>query len=792
MLGVIGVVAQLAIVAHAPDSALACDAVDITVAVSANGSSIPRLSAPSLRPFDVLRNDAPRVRYNQASNTLVAEYRFTVTTDQIGDFVIPAFEARMGEQRVASRAMTLSITPRRGGGVPTVVARARIDTSSDVNLRIASAPDTVFVGQQATYEVAVFLNPTVRSRLRRNPTFYPPEMQAMLAYDLPAPERSQRRRIGSQCFDALVYRRALFPLVPGRLVIPPAQLVYSTGISASSLFSREESHELQTDSVTIVAVEPPLVDRPAEYVGAVGDLRLETRLDSLHSRVGDPMLLTVRVIGSGNVKLFPRPSIRIPWAGLVAADERVAIDSANPRIGGTKEFDWVLTPRIAGEFDVPPVRYGYFDPSTRRYDVATSEGRRLRVAPGALASADTGNAEPVLAIRTRYSGPVWPPVQSRPAFWLAMALAPLPALVTRARRRVGDRKRAKATPVDPMQELVAATSRDAVQLRRQYVRALALRLGCSPQDFTHPGALERALRRAGVSGDTATRAEALLRDLDAAAYAGTGEFPVYADREARALAKAVDGEALARRELPFWIPAILLALSLTGSIALATDLASVHFARGVSSYLRQEFPAARDAFAEAVVQAPQSPDAWANYGTTSWTLADTAAAVLGWRQALVLQPAAADVQRHLDAFRSVGPTAPGWVPAIPRNAMVWLFGFLWVAAWLLAWWGKRAHPWAARLPMPLAAVALLVGLVAIETETRITGNRLAVVRRAASLTSDPALGMDRGPTVGTGEIVRIAGRRGSWTRVEATEDRDGWLPSSQLVLLSDRRPVGQR
>jgi hypothetical protein len=124
--------------------------------------------------------------------------------------------------------------------------------------------------------------------------------------------------------------------------------------------------------------------------------------------------------------------------------------------------------------------------------------------------------------------------------------------------------------------------------------------------------------------------------------------------------------------------------------------------------------------------------------------------------------------------------------------MVWLFGFLWVAAWLLAWWGKRAHPWAARLPMPLAAVALLVGLVAIETETRITGNRLAVVRRAASLTSDPALGMDRGPTVGTGEIVRIAGRRGSWTRVEATEDRDGWLPSSQLVLLSDRRPVGQR
>jgi hypothetical protein len=56
------------------------------------------------------------------------------------------------------------------------------------------------------------------------------------------------------------------------------------------------------------------------------------------------------------------------------------------------------------------------------------------------------------------------------------------------------------------------------------------------------------------------------------------------------------------------------------------------------------------------------------------------------------------------------------------------------------------------------------------------------------LTSDPAIGMDRGPALATGEIVRIAGRRGAWTRVEATDERDGWLPSSQLLMLADRRP----
>lgn len=791
----LAVAAQLAIVAHAPDSAFACDAIEVSVAVSSGGSVIPRVSAPSFRPFDLLRNTTtPHVEYRPhlQRSAILAEFRYTITTDRIGNFTIPPFEARVGEERVSSRPLPIAIRPMRGRGLPSVIARARIDTSTGLSLVASSAAETVYVGQQATYEVAVFLNQTVRDRLRRNPTFYPPEMQAMLAYDLPAPSRATRERVGSQCFDALVYRRALFPLVAGRLVIPPAQLVYSTGLSSSSLFSREESHELQTDTVTIIAVEPPASGRPPEYSGAVGSVQLESRLDSVNSRVGDPMLITVRVAGTGNVKLFPRPVVRVPWAGLVAADERVRIDSNSARIGGSKEFDWVLTPRIAGEFDVPPVRYGYFDPALRRYEVAVAPGDRIRVAAGALASADTGQVESALAIRTRYGGVPWPPLQSRPAFWLAMLLVPVPALVGRMRRRAVEATR--AAPPDPMRVLIGATARDSVGLRRQFVKALAQRLGCNPEDFTHPGALRRALRRAGVSEDTATRAEALLRALDAAAYAGTGTLPPNAARNASAVALAVDSEALRRSELPFWIPALLFAISLAAvSTAIAADPASSFFARGVSAYVRQDYTSAQQAFSAAAELAPTSPDAWANYGTASWATADTAAAVLGWRQGLAIEPGAPDLQQYLTVAREIGPASPGWVPPLPRNATVWLFGLLWIAAWTFAWFANhRARnefaSWSNRLALPLAVCALIVGLASIEIESRVAGLRLAVVRRAGSLTSDPAIGMDRGPIVGTGEIVRIVGRRGGWARVEATDDRDGWIASSQLLVVADRRP----
>ncbi|HET9453347.1 MAG TPA: BatD family protein [Gemmatimonadaceae bacterium] len=792
MLVVLGVAAQLAIVAHAPDSVSACDPVEVSVAVSNRGREIPRLVVPPFRPFDVLGGSAhPRLEYSGRSS-LVAEYRYILTTDRSGRYVIPAFEAHTSTGRVASAPLEVTVGPRRTRPAPAVVTRARIDTSGELRV-LSGAPaaaETVFVGQQATYEVAVFLNPTMRERLRRNPTFYPPEMQAVLAYDLPATPSNTSYRIGSQCFDALVYRRALFPLVAGRLTIPPAQLVYSTGLSSTTLFSREESHELQTDSVTIVALEPPAASRPPHFTGAVGDLRVAAAMDSV-ARVGDPMLLTVSVSGKGNVRLFPRPDVGVPWASIVEADERVRVDSASARIGGVKEFDWVLTPRIAGEFDLPPLRYGYYDPATRRYGSASTEPRRIRIGGGALAAADTGTSDGPLGIRTRYTGASWPPPHTHPVFWALMAIAPIPALVARVRNRSA--RKTRANVVDPMRMLsMGRGSREPVALRRQYVRALAVRIGCSPADFTHPGALDRALRRAGVRDDTAARAEALLRDLDAAAYSPERPVPANAAREAGAIARAVDEEALSRAELPFWLPVMVIGAALAlASAAMAENPAGAHFARGVSEYVRQEYVAAAKSFGSAAALEPRAADAWANFGTASYSAGDTASAAYGWRQALAIDPAAPDVRQRMLLLRDEGPSAPGWVPSVPAHAAVWLFAALWIGAWTLAWIARRPGSWAAGWPARVGTAAVVVGLAAMELESRIEGSRLGVVRRATSLSSDPALGMDRGPSLGTGEIVRVLGRRGGWTRVEATADREGWIASSELIPLESRRPPGE-
>lgn len=789
MIGALVVVAQLAIVTHAPDTASMCDAIEISVAVSAPGGRTPVLVAPSMAPFDVLRSSGtPHMTYD-SRGAVVAEYRYIVTTDKTGTFAIEPFEARLGKATVRSRPIFISIRAESRGHAPTVIARARVDTSLEVNFRALTLPETVFVGQQANYEVAVFLNETVRDRLRRNPTFFPPDMQSMLAYDMPARADPPRRQVGSHCFDALVYQRALFPLMSGRFSIPPAQLVYSLPLSAS-FFSREESHELQTDSTVIVAVDPPTQGRPQDYGGAVGNLRVAARLDTISSRVGDPMRLTIRVSGTGNVKLFPRPSFGVPWGSLVKGDERVQVDTTATRIAGAKEFDWVLTPKVAGELDLPPIHYSYFNPDSRRYEIATTAKQRVRVSQGSLASADTAKSETLLPLRTRYRGTPHAPLHEYPAFWAALALAPLPALSIRVRRR---RRRLEARPpVNRIARLEGLTHKgpapEATEIRRAFVGALAERLSLEPESFTRPGALTRALRRRGVRTDLARDAERFLHELDEAAFAQHGALRAGAPARAVKLYHDVDRDALPKSRISVRRGAVIAVVLLFSGFATARGLdlltAQLAFDQGVAAYGRHDFVAARESFIAAVSAEPNAPDAWADLGTAAWAAADTGRSVAAWQRALRIEPSATDVRDRVELVHALPWSSAGYVPPV---APAWVFNLaalMWCIAWgvagLRARRGKRAT---SRAVATLAIAGGIVAIVAFGLADRVSGRHVAVMRRTASLNVDPQLESERGATAIIGEVVRITGRQGAWSRVVLDDGRDGWIDNTLLVSL---------
>jgi hypothetical protein len=671
--------------------------------------------------------------------------------------------------------------------MPAIVRQAQLDTSV-INFRALVFPETVYVGQQATYQLGIFVDERVRDRVRHLEATAP-EMRTMLAYDAPPPVSGlPLRSVGSREYEVHVYQRAIFPLAPGRLAIPPAHLSYAMPLSFS-FFSREENFELRSDSAVVVAIEPPRAARPPDYTGAVGRLRAAARLDGRAARVGEPMTLTVRISGVGNVKLLPRPRVSIPWASLVPAGERVSLSSDPIVIRGSKEFDWVVTPLTSGRVTLPRIRYPYFNPVQERYEVAETAPDSLMIAAGRLATLDTADrrATPRWTVRTGYRGALAVPPYTQPPFWVLLALAPLPAAVLLVARRPRRRKERARSPAQALHALARRddTRAGVREVRALFLRAVAGRIHTSSVMLGEPRVLERALRRAGTSRDTAVAAARLVEELNSAAF-GTQPAALHdAAQRGDQLFRAIDAEARFRR-VPHVLGLVLLVcmLGVASAWALSAPSAeSARFDRGVDAYVHGRYREAARDFAWITARVPRAADAWANLGTAAWAAGDSAHAALGWERALRLEPLARDARERLDQVMPVTSTGPGAVPLLPPVPMALLAVVLWCGGW--GWLAVRLRQGrrGAALPLGLAGVAVVLGLAAAVVDARLAARGLNVVAADGSLHVLPVMSAEQSGAVRMGEVTRVVERRGAWARVAAGSGGDGWIDATLLLPL---------
>ncbi len=678
-----------------------------------------------------------------------------------------------------------STRPPAGGGI---AARAQLNAGDDIAFRAMTIPDTVWVGQQATYQVGVFLSDEIRGRLRRNPVFVPPELRSMLAYDL-ASLNSVPRYAGSRRYEVHVFQRALFPLTAGRHEIPPARLEYALPLS-NSFFAREESHSARTQSLVVVAREPPEAGKPPGYRGAVGRLALQTRLDARRQRTGDPFTFTAVVLGTGNVSLLPRPELAVPWADVVPGAVRVQMDSSTTLVRGRKEFDWILTPVSPGRQALPAIRYPYFNPYSEQYEVAFGRADSVSISGDAVvADRSTADSTPVLPVRRTYEGQVPAPITDSTLFWVLIALAPLPLLFV----SVGRRQRPVRTtpPETQLRSASRGAGADPALVRRIFARAVVDRTQLTPAEMANQDSLRRALRRAGVSESTASETASLLMTLDESVF-GAGGSPTAANPErAITLLRAIDEEARSRAAIAarrvdrsvFGVTLVAL-LSATAWAATQDVVASKVFADGLAAYDAREFGSARQAFFELAQARPRAADAWFNFGTASWQLEDTAAAVVGWQRAMRLDPMTTDVRSHL----RLAPGTPRLWHGVPPVSLTLLAGAgasLWVVGFILLTVARRRRMLLMRrFGATLAIGAGIVLLAGIRQREVIDGRDAAVVLSSARLRPMPVLSSEAGIEAQPGEVTRILGHQGAWTRVELTDRRRGWVEAQRLQPLA--------
>ena len=707
---------------------------------------------------------------------------------------------------IGALGVALALQVASQGPLPEVVTRSRVDRTRGVDFHALIVPETVYVGQQATYQLGVFIDQETRQRIRRNPEFQPPETRSLLSYDLRESASSLSATVDGRPYELHVFRRALFPLTPGRYSIPQARLSYALPQTAS-FFSREENFTLRSEAVSFVAVEPPARGRPADWAGAVGVWRATARMDTARGRAGEPFVLTMRVEGQGNVTLLPRPRVSVDWATVVTADERVRLDSTPSLLGGWKEFDWLVTPNAPGVQRVPPLRYAFFNPRTRRYEVALSDPLSVRVVPGDVAavapSADAPATASVPELRPAVGRETPLPMGRTPLAFALLALAPAAAFAAWFARRP---RRPKPAP-SARQRLDALADRndaDAVRdVRRALVDGLCARTGLSPKGLTAPGAWTMALRKCGVSAESAAAIEALIDALDAACFA---EAPVAWDRgegwaaQAREALRIANAEACVAgnrseegvlRGSGARTAAAVTAASIAAFIALTVpafgaraQMASADaFALGRTAYAGGDFLRAQRHFADAADAAPRSPAAWYNLGTAAFLAHDTAGAVVGWQRALRLDPMNAGLRVHLSRVRAPQETGMARVPRVPALWAVVAALLVWVVGWSMT----ARQSWRRRPAWRMGLLTTVIGGGALGAAHRIEqvqeGAHLVVVTGSAPLRAVPALGADARATPMIGEVAAVVAWQGVWVHIRLDGAREGWIPAERVTRL---------
>ncbi len=196
---------------------------------------------------------------------------------------------------------------------------------------------------------------------------------------------------------AAIKQAALFPSKTGTLSVTPFELNIPVIVKKKkngndvfdeffndSFFGRTETVNYQAKSNTIkVEVEPLPANAPPQFSGAVGNFTLKADLDKKDVVTNESLTLRLTIGGNGNIKLLKMPEPQLP-AGFDKYEPKT-IDNINRSsvISGQKIVDYLIVPRSAGEKEIPPVEFTYYNPSSKRYVTLKTQSFKINVRQGA-------------------------------------------------------------------------------------------------------------------------------------------------------------------------------------------------------------------------------------------------------------------------------------------------------------------------------------------------------------------------------------------------------------------------
>ena len=778
-------------------------------------------------------------------------FTYIVCANKNGTFTIPPAQIRCDGKVVKSNSVKINVSGRqqaqRGGGgggydgEPQMRPSGSHISGSDLFIKVSANKQRVHEQEPIllTYKVYTLVQLT---RLDGKM----PDLKGFHTQEVQLP---QQKSFKVETYNGRPYRTVtwsqyvMFPQMTGKLEIPSITfdgtvVMQNRDIDPFEAFFNggsgyvEMKKKIKAPGITIQV--DPLPNRPADFSGGVGKFNISAQLTPASIKTNDAVTLRVIVSGVGNLKLIKEPVVVFP-KDFDRYDAKVTDKTKLTANGveGSMIYDFIAVPRNAGKYEIPPVKFVYYDTSTNKYATIESKGFTLNVAQGAKGggvSDFTGQDVDLLNKDIRH-------IKTTPeelhgvnefffgstSYWVTLALLAIAfiSLFVIFRQRaidnanIGKMRGKKANKVATKRLRVANKLMTAGRSSEFYDEVLRALWGYVGDKLNMP---VESLSRENISQRLSERevSEANVKLFISAL--DECEFERYAPGDAKgnmnktfnaamtAIENIEDTMKKRKKVKTAGLGLLLLVISIAIPSAAQAQKSSapVHVTKsmGDSAYVRQQYQQAIADY-EALLKKGVSADVYYNLGNAYYRTDNITRAVINYERALLLSPGDPDIRVNLQLARS--KTIDKIIPESEMFFVTWyrsLVNIMSVDGWAtmslvslaIAIILALCYLFSGRVWMQktgfFGALAMIVifglsNLFAWQQKDQLVNRTGAIViSPAAAVKSTPANGGTDLFIIHEGTKVEITdSSMKEWKEVRIADGKEGWIKASMIEMI---------
>ncbi len=302
-------------------------------------------------------------------------YTYRMRIDKEGSFIIGPAQIVTGQpSTMSSGLLKMQVTK---DAVATAPLKKPFFLESLVH------PSTMYVGQQVTFMVRFYYaSDAVTLEQLEDPVF-----NDCYATKMKGPFSGAEKRDGID-YKYLEWRSIICPKKAGSLVIPAlAGNIAVSGqnsrySSTTDMFSLIESMfgggRIERHYAQAVTIEvSPLPDHNGPVHGVGSFTSYTAKVNSKTGSVGEGIVLTLELIGTGNTQAMVHPELIVPEH--INYYDSHAKEKFLSDIIKKKDFEYILQFLEPGDYTIPKQNFTFFDPHTKKYKTLTTAPVQLSI-----------------------------------------------------------------------------------------------------------------------------------------------------------------------------------------------------------------------------------------------------------------------------------------------------------------------------------------------------------------------------------------------------------------------------